>query len=48
MSQYVRQRDEWRTKATEEEKRKEGKKEPEDGPKQIFNCVYLCVFHFSI
>lgn len=44
MSQSVRQRDEWRTKATEEDLRKE----PEDGPKRNCVCVYLSVFDFSV
>ncbi len=46
MSESVRQKDERRTKAVEEEKRTEGRKEPEDGPKQIFKlclCLLVCV-----
>lgn len=45
VSESVRQKDERKKTTVEGEKRKEGGREPEDGPKQIFKlglCVLVC------
>lgn len=43
MSDSLRHKDERRKTAVEKEKSKEGRKEPEDGPKLLKLCVHLYV-----